>query len=304
MASPGPSSTPSPKPPTNPLSALLSSHLKSTDDTAAHLRRILTTTSGVDTSLILLGYGSQFLAAQIAKLIDLRLTVLAEKAAADTAKAAARNLSPGETLIATLSLPAPVSKLPDVQASLKTLGGVCSDVRAFMRLWGLLGVWAWGRRLMQSGEPRDAVLKICAWGQVVANAAYLLNEHPVYLATKGIIKGPQWTPQRIKQGYLTAARWFAVHTVFEFLRLYRTWSLRKQNEEQDLRGEKSESKEEKVARAEETRLWWKSLLVYTAYAPMVVHWSSESGVLSDGWYGFLGTCAGILGVREVWRQTA
>ena len=50
--------TPAPKPPTNPLSALLSSNLKSTDDTAAHFRRILSTTSGVDTSLIVLGYGS------------------------------------------------------------------------------------------------------------------------------------------------------------------------------------------------------------------------------------------------------
>lgn len=297
-------STTPPKTPSSPITSLLSSHLSTANDAVAHLQRILSTTSGVDTSLLLLGYGSNFLQAQLAKLLELRLVVLADRVATETAKTASRSLNPGETLIATLSLPASTSRLADVQQGLKTFSGTCSDIRAFMRLWGLLGIWAWGKRLASSGEPQDGLLKVCAYVQLLANGMYLINEHPVYLAGKGILRGPSFTAARIKRGYKSALQWFAVHVTFEFIRLFRTWQLRREKEQKMARQEKEESAEEKKKSQDELRLWWKSFLVYSAYAPLCAHWASETGFLGEGWVGFLGMCAGMVGLREAWRQTA
>ena len=304
MTSPGPSATPNPKTPTNPYTNLLSIQLNQTNDLFAHIQRILATTSGVDTTLLFLGYGSNFIQANLARILDARLALLADRAATETAKAASRTLNPGETLIATLTLPAQTSTLANVQQGLKALAGACTDVRAFMRLWGLLGIWAWARRLMTTNEPRDMVLRVCAYVQLIANGAYLLNEHPAYLAGKGILKSSAYTPDRVKGLWKNALRWFAVHVTFEFIRLFRTWQLRKQRQEQIAKGEKSQSAEEEKRSKDESRLWWKSFLVYSCYAPLTVHWASETGFFGDGMVGFLGMCAGAVGFREVWRQTA
>ncbi|KAL9060012.1 MAG: hypothetical protein Q9162_000862 [Coniocarpon cinnabarinum] len=298
------SSTPTPKPPTSPSLSVLSAHLNTTDETLAHARRILATTSGVDATLLLTGYGSQFFASLLTRLINLRISVAAERSAKSTASVAARTLETGEVLLATFALPG--ARMEAIRDGLKTLASSCSDIRAFMRLWSLLGIWAWGRRLVGGEAPKDGVLRVCAYAQCIANLMYLLYEHPIYLTGKGILKIPSMTPQRMKGQFVTAARWFAVHVVFEFIRLYRTYSLRRVEEELT-RGKPTTTQmieQEQRKHEDEDRAWWKSLGVYAAYAPLAAHWSVEGGFLGEGTVGFLGMCAGILGVRECWRQTA
>lgn len=279
--------SPNPKPPTSLLLRLL--HHPSNKH-IAHLQRILSTASGIDTTLLLIGYTFTLIQSQLAALLNLRLSVLAERVAANASK----TLSPGETIIATLQLPSPTSRLADVQVGMKTFAGMCSDVRAFMRLWSLLGIWAWARRVASDG-PRDGVLRAVAWGQVAANAGYLLCEHPSYLAGKGVLPG--WSPERIRRGWIWAGRFFAAHVAMDFVRMWRVNALRVRQGDVD-------EKEVKLARAEEDRLWWKTMYVDLAYSPLCVHWSVPGGFVNESWYGGLGMIAGIAGFRELWRQTA
>ena len=53
---------------------------------------------------------------------------------------------------------------------------------------------------------------------------------------------------------------------------------------------------------EEVERWWRELGVNLAYAPLVVHWSLEEGCVGEAWVGTLGSFAGVLGFREVWRR--
>lgn len=70
-------------------------------------------------------------------------------------------------------------------------------------------------------------------------------------------------------------------------------------------------KEDKIKREElvkaaklEDWVWWKDLASNVAYAPMTLHWSIESGLLSDWGVGACGMVAGGALLADAWRTTA
>ncbi len=46
------------------------------------------------------------------------------------------------------------------------------------------------------------------------------------------------------------------------------------------------------------------LWVNLGYLPLTMHWSSTTGLISDGWVGLFGTIAGLAGLRSGWKNSA
>jgi hypothetical protein len=263
--------------------------LKSTDRTLARLTAVLSTPAGTDSFLNTTYYTLTFLTATINTTLEAQLDSIATQ----FAKNASTALLPGESVVATFKAPAIATLLVRLSTSLKTLGSRISDYRTFVRMWGLLGIYAWAKSVY-SGPPKDALLRRIAYAQVAVNFCFQVIENRAYLATHGIISRPA---ERIGRDWMLSAKFFAAHVVLDFVRLYRVrqlWATEPVGEE----------KEAKMARAKEVETWWRQLLVDCCFAPMTVHWSRPDVVLTDAQMGFLGMVAGAAGFREVWRKTA
>jgi hypothetical protein len=254
--------------------------LPTTDSRVAHLNKILATSSGVDSTLTLVGYSLYFVASQIPRLQALNLR-------ARVSSSLSSNAPKTQALASGV-----VSPLSDLAISTKTLAGMCSDFRAFTRLWGLLGVYASVRKL-QSTPPADRVLHGLAWSQTLSLAAYLVYENGYYLAGKGVLRG--WSAEKQKRWAKTSLKVFLVYVILDWVRLFRTRQLR----------EEKKAKEGIVeATKEEEAVWWRTAMIDAAYTPLAMHWSSQNGMLSDGWIGALMSGVGLIKFRTAWAQTA
>lgn len=169
-----------------------------------------------------------------------------------------------------------------------------ADYRFFVRLWGMLGIYQWGKSIVFD-PPEDKVLLRISLAQVGANVFYQLLENLAYLGQHGIIKRTE--TQQVRD-WVWSNRFWGVHVGLEFVRLARLRIL------WDRESLKEDDKEAKVRRKEEVDTWWRELLVNICYAPLAVHWSVESGTMSDGWVGFFGALAGATAVRDMWVKTS
>ena len=215
-----------------------------------------------------------------------------EKAALAVAAQVDGKLLPGETLIATISRD-PNSRLAHTSKRLRALSDLIADFRIFMRVWGMLGIWNWGSGLWKE-PPKDKVLKWIAWMQIGANVAYQYLENGAYLAQHGILgldarKQTRW--------WVWSSRFWMAHVALDFGRLWREKMTRGVAWE----GEEKESKVQHLKREEK---WWREAYVNAAYAPLTLHWSLEGGAVGEMWVGILGSIAGVVGFREMWRSTA
>jgi len=167
----------------------------------------------------------------------------------------------------------------------------------FARLWGMIGIWKWGKGVIQN-PSKDALLRRIAYAQVVVNAVYQYLENGAYLSSKGILG---WSKERQGRAWLWRNRFWAEHVVIDFVRLYHEFVKRR-------RDSQSTGKDDAVmdqAESEWRVKWKKELVVNLAYAPLTVHWSLEKGlpVIGDFWVGLLGSVAGITGLRVLWKNT-
>jgi len=254
--------------------------LPTTDSRVAHLNKILATSSGVDTTLTLVGYSLSFVASQIPHLEALSLRAHASPSLSSNAPKT-QALASGV-----------VSPLTNLAISTKTLAGMCSDFRAFTRLWGLLGVYASVRKL-QSAPPADSVLHGLAWSQTLSLAAYLVYENGYYLAAKGVLRG--WSAEKQKRWAKTSLRMFLMYLILDWVKLFRMRQLR----------EEKKAKEGGVeATKEEEAVWRRTATMDAAYTPVAMHWSSPNGMLSDAWVGALMSVVGLIKFKTAWAQTA
>ncbi|CZR65835.1 uncharacterized protein PAC_15735 [Phialocephala subalpina] len=251
-----------------------------TDERIARLSKVLSTSSGVDATLTLIGYGLFFVSSQISKLESLELRALTRPGASAT------TLKHGASSFV---------KLAELEASTKTLAGMCSDFRTFTRLWGMLGVYAMAKRNYVD-PPKDMVLRAVSYGQTLSLGAYYVYENGYYLAGKGVLRG--WTAADIKRWAKTSLRMFLAYVVMEFVRLYRGRQLR------ETRKVKAVDEKEKQAIEAEEAVWWRSAKMNVAYTPLAMHWASEAGLLSDGVVGALMSWVGLIKFRAAWAQTA
>lgn len=285
------------------------------NDTLNHLTRLLSTHAGIDRTLMLLQYTLALLSSQLSKLLTLQLRVIATRFASK----ASASLLPNERVIATFPAPPTTSALATTIASAKAMSAACSDVRAFLRLWGLLGIYTWARGTWLN-PPEDGLVKAITWTQVIVNTGYYVLEHPVYLAGKGVLTG--WSAEKQGRWWRAASACFGAHVALEFVKLARIRSSRESRrraleasqssmgagKEGETDAEREEerarvaSEMEKIGKEEES--WATSLQINAAYAPLCVHWSTPGGFVSDSAYGLLGSWAAALYVRGLWRACA
>jgi hypothetical protein len=264
---------------------------------------VLTTPSGRDRVLCTTTYTLQLLSG----IINNRLNSATEKLAEHFADNASKALLPGETVIATFEPPPIAQLLARFSTSSKKLSSLISDFRIFVRLWGLLGIYAWGKSVYLD-PPKDRVLRWIAYAQVAINACFQVLENRAYLAGKTIINRD--AKAQLKD-WCWSSRFWCAHTTLEFVRLYRIkriWDAdSKAQASAKAKGEGVWWKEDEEAiakRKAEESLWWKDLIVNAAYYPMTFHWSIEEGLLTDMQISVLGLIAGGMGLREAWSKTA
>lgn len=270
---------PAPIPPSSQLSKIFTSPL---DDRIAHLNRVLSTASGIDSTLCFLGYGLVFVSASLE---NVRTSQTFRKLVANVNEKSTG--APGVGLAATLG---------DVAASAKTLGGMCSDFRTAMRMWGLLKIWA-GAKATYFSPPKDGVLKVLAWSQLGSMAAYLALENNYYLWSKGVIN--KGLTAEVMGKRLRAAIWvFCAYLVMDFVRLSRVVQLRAVE-----KGEDVDEKTLKAQLADQDRAWYRSLTVDLAYFPLCFGWGGAIS-LPEWAFGLGGALAGFANFREALRVTA
>ncbi|KAF1837724.1 hypothetical protein BDW02DRAFT_95760 [Decorospora gaudefroyi] len=322
--------SPSPdKPPTPPsqptlvqklrviLLRYLTKTARTTDRTLIRLSKLLSTPSGTDVLLCTTSYTLTLLHALLSRLLEKRLKTIAT----DIASKADGILLPGETLIASLPAPTSTKLIAQIVGSTKAVVELISDFRIFVRLWGVLGLYAWARGTYLIPLPADAgrtekVLRVLAWSAIVACVGFQVLENGAYLSSKGALTSLSWTGDvgkaRENAWWVWSSRFWAAYVGVELVRLGVERYCVPMEEKGILgRADGDGEKEDKI-RVEERRRkeglrkrrWWRDFVSNLAYAPMTVHWSMERGLLSDWGVGACGIVAGGSLLVDAWRETA
>lgn len=291
----------------------LSNTASSTDRNLVRLSKLLSTPSGVDVLLCTTSYTLTLVRALLSRLLERKLANIAT----DMAEKAEGILLPGETLIATLPVPASTKLIAQIVGSSKALADTIADYRIFVRLWGCVGMYTWARSTYLDSLPADAsrkqkILRGLTWSAIASCIGFQVLENGAYLSSKGVLTTASWTGDagkaRENQWWLWSSRFWAVYVGVELARL----GVMKFCQEEPLKNDDGDGeKEDKIRNEERTRkeklenwLWWKDLASNLAYAPMTVHWSLEQGLLSDWGVGACGIVAGGALLADAWRRTA
>ncbi|KAI0016958.1 hypothetical protein F4780DRAFT_772610 [Xylariomycetidae sp. FL0641] len=285
-----------------PTRELLAAAPANLDEFLAHLQRCLSTPSGIDTVLLFVCYTSR-LAASLLQ----HATQPALRRRAEQLVALASSLPPSATLLFPRRVfpGGGVAAILAVARSLKNLSVLLSEARTFLRLWGLLGMYFWGKRLA-AAPPAPLPERALAYGQLAACVVFQALENGTYLAAKGVLP---WAPAT----QAVAGRWSArFWGTFVFLELGRLL-LEARRRGRRTRAEKFAPHPDGTPRtatavqADELAwadTWRKTFARNLAWAPLTVHWSLESGLVSETAIGALASIPGCIAMRDLWRRTA
>lgn len=299
------------------LAALLKTLPSNTDAFLAHLQRCLATPSGVDTLLLFICYTSRFTGAALTnisqsilrrssprELIALAFT-LPDKTAV-VVEAAGGAPTPGSAVAAL------VAQLAGVLGTrLKSLGGLASEARTIARLWSLVGMYFWAKRLVlnlvarsssssdnsekaaaaAAGQGESKLATLVSWAQLLSCGAFQVLENGAYLSGRGVLG---WTPAQQGRAYVVGARFLGFYTALELGRLLAEFVARRDRDY-------SAASAEEQAEVDAMR---RSLAINMAWAPLTVHWSLEKGFLTDLVVGAGGCIPGVIQMRKLWRETA
>lgn len=306
-------SKPSPATPRRNLAALIKTLPSNTDAFIAHLQRCLATPSGIDTLLLFICYTSRFTGAALGNLsqsllrrsLPRDLTALVFTLPDKTAvivEAAGGAPAPAITAL--------VARLAAVLATrLKNLGSLASEARTIARLWSLVGMYFWAKRLVLNlvaarsrsdsssekgtvaaqGESKMAAL--VSWAQLLSCGAFQVLENGAYLSGRGVLG---WTPAQQGRAYVVGARFLGIYTALELGRLLAEFVARR---DRDYSAASAEERDEVDALR-------RSAAINMAWAPLTVHWSVEGGFLTDLVVGAGGCIPGVIQMRKLWRETA
>ncbi|KAI1306414.1 hypothetical protein F5Y03DRAFT_141902 [Xylaria venustula] len=303
--------TPAPKATPLPLRALLAATPSNVDALLAHLQRCLSTPSGIDTVLQITCYSSRLTAAVLTTLVQ---PALQRSASRLVALAAA--LPPSTTLVFDAkALPSSsVALVLSLAKRLKALSVLTSEARTILRLWGLLSMYFWARRLVlnwrqkkQSSDGDNASSSSTrldasiAWSQLAACVLFQALENAVYLSAKGVLEFAPATQGKMARW---SARFWGSFVGLELVRLFYESSRRaRRTRAEKFAGGKTVAVVEREER-EWAETWRKTLVRNVAWAPLTVHWSLEQGLVSELAVGALASIPSVIQFRDLWRRTA
>ncbi|RYP15226.1 hypothetical protein DL765_005865 [Monosporascus sp. GIB2] len=300
------SSAPIPQAKPLPLMDLIDAAPSNIDAFLAHLHRCLQTPSGIDTILLFLCYTSRLGASVLQS-----ATGPAIKRSAERLLKAADALPPSATLVfSSKAFPSrSVAVILQIAKRLRAFSVLLSDVRTFMRLWGLLNMYFWARGLVfkwrqsqeRDGQPKtDMVETAIAWAQLTACVVFQSLENGAYLSSKGVLG---WAPATQAKVARWSARFWGGFVGIELGRLVYDLHKRSQRSAKERIGNKTIAEVELEER-EWMETWRKSVVRNAAWAPLTVHWSLEKGYLSEMAIGALASIPGFIQMRDLWRRTA
>ncbi|KAI1144535.1 hypothetical protein F5Y05DRAFT_407924 [Hypoxylon sp. FL0543] len=315
---PIPSSAPAPAPVPKPLpiKEVIAAAPSNVDAFLAHVQRCLQTPSGIDTTLLFLCYTSRFAASALEA-----LTRPAIRRSANQLLALAASLPPSATLVFTAkALPSHgVARILELARRLRAFSAMLTDARTFLRLWGLLNMYFWARRLILARRQRraedekqegvanarakegDRVETAISWLQLGTCVVFQALENGAYLSSKGVLG---WGPAAQRRASLWSARFWAAFVGAEVGRLlYEGHRRGLRSREDKFAGGKSAAQVQ-AEEAEWNDAWRKSVLRNLAWAPLTVHWSLERGLLGEMAVGALASVPGVIQMRDLWRRTA
>lgn len=307
-----------PPPPLKVLKQWLPIYLSRTDAVLNKLTAIMSTPEGIDQVLMLIGYSSLLGSAVLTQITKAQLYITVLR----LLRLAKENLPEGSTvMISAEGLPAPRSLR--AARSLESLSAVISDFRIFMRLWGLLGMYQWGKSAILQ-PSKDKVTRRVTYAQVAVNTIYQVLENGAYLSSKGVMG---WSADKQNKAWLWSSRMWAAHVALEFVKLghgmlkvkgrahgnikdnlvdigtgYDQMKVEKLAE--DVVEESKLVADAAVKKAKEDKAWTDGFIKNSAYAPLTLHWSVDGGLVSPFVVGALGTIVGLVNVGNQWRATA
>lgn len=282
------------------------------------LHKCLSTPAGIDTTLLLVCYTARFSATALERLSQsvLRRSDWREWIAVvvEVAAPRARAVVVGPAASKSMGVkPVAAAAALVLSRRLKALSALLSEARMMMRLWGLLGMYFWGRGLVgktlarrrqrqnedegvvvddddDDGVATDRMMDdVVAWAQLGACVVFQGLENGAYLSGKGVLG---WSAAAQATAYKWSARFWALYVGLELGRLAGEGMRAKAG------GEKA------VEREDSTRAWRNQVVRNLAWAPLTVHWSMEKGFVSEMMVGLLGSIPGIIQMRDLWRETA
>ncbi|XXG96558.1 hypothetical protein Hte_002843 [Hypoxylon texense] len=313
--------TPAPKPKPFPLGALLAAAPSNVDAFLAHLQRCLQTPSGIDTVLLFLCYTSRL----SASLLEAATRPAVARSARNLLALAAA-LPPNAALVFSAKvLPSSGATLVLTLAKrLRALSVLLSDARTFLRLWGLLNMYFWARRLVvkwresktqqtqsnsdekssgaSSPSKEDRVETAISWVQLSTCVIFQSLENAAYLSSKGVLG---WSPAAQRRAGLWSARFWAAFVGAELGRLaYESRKRGRRTRAEKFAGGSKTAAEVQREEAEWAGAWRRSVARNLAWAPLTLHWSSEAGLLGETAVGALASVPGVIQMRDLWRRTA
>ncbi|KAI3337261.1 hypothetical protein HD806DRAFT_476137 [Xylariaceae sp. AK1471] len=293
---------PAPKPRPFPLRELLVAAPSNIDAFLAHLQRCLSTPSGIDTILLFVCYSSRLSSAVLTTLVQPALQRSAERIIA-----LASALPPSATLIfSAKALPSSsVAFVLELAKRLKALSGLTSEARTIMRLWGLLGMYFWARRLVlkwrEQKQSEDRLETTLAWSQLATCVAFQALENVAFLSSKGVLGLAPATQGKTARW---SARFWGSFVSLEIIRLwYESVKRGSRTRAEKFAGGKTVAVVEREER-EWTSTWRKSVVRNLVWAPLTLHLSLEQGLFSEMTIGSLASIPSVLQMRDLWRNTA
>ncbi|KAJ2895061.1 putative peroxin 11c protein [Zalerion maritima] len=319
-----PSSPPRPIIHPKSVAAAISSLPGNTDAFLQRLQKCISTPAGTDAILLLVCYASKLLSQVLAS-----ASIQTLHARARQVVALALSFPPGKegsmaganAGVSVLLAPASASGLPaklmGLSLRLKALSGMLSDVRAFGRLWGLLGMYFWAKKLVLAKrsadyKPPKTMDSLVGHASLASCIAFQAMENVAYLGAKNVLPV---SPQRQASLYCWSSRFWALYVGLDLGRLMRELLDRRatRQERRVARAKAASENMDPAAAAEAGRAmeeeekewlsqWKRTFLRQCAWAPITVHYSKEKGLMSDAMVGLLGSVPGMLSVGALWKE--
>jgi hypothetical protein len=190
---------------------------------------------------------------------------------------------------------------------LKNLGSLASEARTIARLWALVGMYFWAKRLVlnlvaarssggsekaaAAGQGESKMATLVSWAQLLSCGAFQVLENGAYLSGRGVLG---WTPAQQGKAYVVGARFLGIYTALELGRLLAEFVARRDRDY-------SAATAEERAEVDALR---RSAAINMAWAPLTVHWSVDGGFLTDLVVGAGGCIPGVIQMSKLWRETA